>query len=103
MTVFYSFPDFYTFIGVIGACTYITNYTALSFRRVDPDSILYFSINSCAAFCVMTSMLAQMNLPSLMIQSFYLTVSLMAVVLRLLRRRREPDRGWSGRMRTERR
>jgi hypothetical protein len=86
MTVFANLPDLYTLIGVFGAFAYISNYTALSFQKVTSDSVRYYAVNSCAAFCVMTSMLAQLNMPSLMIQGFYLSVSLFAVVLRLWQR-----------------
>ncbi len=52
------------------------------------DSPRYYALNILAASSVMTSLLVHFNLPSLMIQGFYLAMSIWAICLRLDRLRR---------------
>lgn len=81
-------------IGVIGFCLYVTNYCMLTTRVLTGNCITYFVVNLCAAGCVLIGLTASFNLASVMIQVFFIVLSLIGIVLRLRRPRRivMPDR-----------
>ena len=70
-------------IGVIGFCLYVMNYALLTFRRLNSNSRLYFAINIVAASCVLIGLAASFNLASALIQIFWVTMSIIGLVLRL--------------------
>lgn len=71
------------FIGLIGFCTYVANYTALTLRWLRSDSITYFVINFCAASFVLIGLSASFNLAAALIQSFWIVISIIAIAIRL--------------------
>ena len=61
--------------GVVGVCLGMLNYWLLVTGRVVSDGAAYLSINVVAALLLLASLLQQFNLPTLMINAFYLGVS----------------------------
>lgn len=80
-------PDLAEIIGVVGFAIYVLNYTMLTTRVLSGDCIAYFSINLCAASLVLIGLSTNFNLASALIQLFFITMSILAIVLRVLRRR----------------
>ena len=74
-------------IGLLGFSLYMLNYTSLSMRWVSGDSIQYLAMNMAAAACVLVGLTTQFNLPSAMIQSFWIVLSVFGIILRLRSRR----------------
>lgn len=85
MTDFIRFVQSYTiaeWAGVLGFVVYVTNYCLLSFRAIDSEHKLYFAMNLLAASLVLYSLTAQFNFASMLIQIFWIGVSILALVLR---------------------
>ena len=70
-------------IGLLGFSLYMLNYTSLSMRWISGDSIQYLAMNIAAAACVLVGLTTQFNLPSAMIQSFWIVLSVCGIILRL--------------------
>lgn len=62
--------------GIVGVLLGMLNYWLLVSGRVASDGVAYLLINVAAAVLVLMSLLEQFNLPTLMINTFYLGVSL---------------------------
>ncbi|MCE8008688.1 hypothetical protein [Aestuariivita sp.] len=73
-------------IGLLGFSLYMLNYTSLSLRWVSGDSVQYLAMNMAAATCVLVGLTTQFNLPSAMIQVFWIVLSVFGIVLRLRNR-----------------
>jgi hypothetical protein len=63
-------------VGVLGVLLGMLNYWLLVTGRVVSDGPAYLLINVVAALLMLSSLFAQFNLPTLMINAFYLGVSL---------------------------
>jgi len=61
--------------GIVGVCLGMLNYWLLVTGRVVSDGAAYLLINVAAAVLLLASLLEQFNLPTLMINAFYLGVS----------------------------
>ena len=74
--------------GLVGAATYVASFVALTARVIDAESRAYFALNLAAAALVALSLAEAFNVASLVIQTFWIGVSLWGLATRL--RRREP-------------
>ncbi|MEM9845494.1 MAG: hypothetical protein AAF965_11900 [Pseudomonadota bacterium] len=87
------FPDQLTFdmlcrlIGLFGVLLYVTGFLLLSTGRIDSSRPGYFALIFIAATCVLISLCVDFNMSSALIQLFYITMSMGAIILRLRRRR----------------
>lgn len=89
MTTLHLDPDLAPAVaGMLGALCYIANYTRLTFRLTDADQPGYFALNVVAASLVLLSLTTAFNAAALVIQLFFLTMSLAGLLSRLVRRRR---------------
>jgi len=89
--VFYDLSGFDTqtlfrAIGLIGFGLYVTAFFCLGVGKLDSTQPLYFALVLAASICVLISLWADFNLSAALIQTFYIVMSLGAIVLRL--------RGW---------
>ena len=83
----YEYADFCRAIGVLGFLTYVFNYFALSFRILSSEHIRFFALNISAATMVLISLTQDFNLASVLIQSFWIVIGSLAIVIRLRQRR----------------
>lgn len=74
-------------LGILGFCTYVSNYTMLTLRIISADCLPYFVINLCAAGLVLIGLSGSFNLASALIQGFWIVISLVGIAVRLRRRR----------------
>ena len=70
-------------LGLIGAATYILNYLLLALRLRSSDSLGYFLRNLLAALLVLASLGHAFNAAVLVIQVFFVLVSLLGIASRL--------------------
>ena len=63
-------------IGLLGVAFYLGSYAALQFGRLDGSSAVYTGLNLAAASCVLVSLASNFNLSSLLIQMFWIGISL---------------------------
>ncbi|MDJ0628346.1 MAG: hypothetical protein QNJ44_08790 [Rhodobacter sp.] len=80
-------PVIFELVGVAGFGLYVMNYTLLTFHKLHSHDALYFGINLVAASCVLAGLLVSFNLASAMIQLFWVVISIVAIAVRLSRRR----------------
>lgn len=71
--------DLYNVIGLLGASMYLLSYFLLNTRKLSGDSINYISMNIVAAICVSISLVEYYNLPSLIIQLFWIVISIVGI------------------------
>lgn len=76
-------PGVYDAIGIAGFGLYVLNYTLLTFRKIQTESIMYFVMNACAAGMVLVGLTNAFNLASAMIQIFWVGISIIGIVMRL--------------------
>ncbi len=70
-------------IGVAGFALYVLNYTLLTLHRVTSQSKTYFVLNLAAASLVLIGLTQSFNLASALIQTFWIAISIAAIVIRL--------------------
>lgn len=82
----FSSQSFVELLGVAGFFLYVLNYTLLTFRVLTGDSLTYFAINFCAASFVLAGLMNSFNLAAALVQIFWICMSTLAIILRLVRR-----------------
>jgi predicted membrane protein len=78
--------DIFRAIGICGFFLYVGVYAALCFRLVTGDCLTYFVGNTAAASLVLIGLSHEFNLASALIQVFWISIGIAAIVLRLVRR-----------------
>ena len=72
-------------VGVLGFLSYVATYSALTLRWIDSRGTTYFLCNLCSASLVLSGLTASFNLASALIHCFWICISIVAVVLRIVR------------------
>lgn len=85
MTYFPIPYDLTDLIGVFGFCLYVTAYSMLTLRVLTTSSVIYFVINLIAATCVLIGLSTSFNLASVLIQAFWVCMSIVGITLHILR------------------
>lgn len=78
-------PTIFDYVGIAGFCLYVATYTLLSLRLLSGNSLAYFLMNLIAASLVLIGLSVNFNLASALIQCFWITMSVIAIGLRLFR------------------
>lgn len=73
--------------GVLGATLYVTNYVLLTSRVLTPATTPYFALNLTASLLVLSSLVQAFNIATLIIQVFFVGISLIGIVTRVRRAR----------------
>jgi predicted membrane protein len=72
----------YDVFGLMGFGLYVLSYCLLTTHRLDSRTSTYFTINLVAAGLVLVSLIGAFNLASLLIQVFWIVVSILAIAKR---------------------
>lgn len=84
--------DFYNYIlnlgpyqvaGVFGFCCYIAAFGSVQLGTLDGNGAVYSAMNILAASLVAVSLLAEFNLASALIQSSWIAIGVVGLVLRI--------------------
>lgn len=77
--------EFQDFVGITGATLIIVAYLLLQLRRVDAENVWYSAANAAGAALILWSLWFDFNLAAVVIESFWLLISLygIAAALRL--------------------
>lgn len=89
----------YQAAGILGFGLYVCAYTLLTCQFLSPKRVSYFVLNLAAASLVMFSLLGAFNLATLLIQMFWIIISIFAIQARLRARRqarRQGDTSFNG-------
>jgi hypothetical protein len=73
-------------VGIFGFLLYVVNYSLLTFRVTSSEGLTFFVINLAASSAVLAGLMVSFNLAAALIQIFWITISLVAITLRLFRR-----------------
>jgi hypothetical protein len=84
-------PHMIEFVGVLGFGLYVLNYTLLTTRVISGNSLQFFSLNLTAASCVLIGLTVSFNLASVLIQVFWVVMSLIGITLNMIRPPAEPS------------
>lgn len=73
-------------VGTVGVATIVVTYILLQTGRVKSDQLGYSVLNAVGATLILISLYFEWNLPSVIVESFWLVISLYGII-RYLRRR----------------
>ena len=68
-------------VGNLGVLLIIGSYFWLQLGRISGQSMMYSAINACGAALVLVSLYFEFNFSAAMVESFWLVISLMGMVL----------------------
>jgi len=91
ITIYFT-PRAFELVGVAGFALYVLNYLFLTFQVFCARHLPYFIVNLVAASCVAVSLAHSFNLASMLIQVFWIVISVVAIGLRLTKTRRRAHR-----------
>lgn len=80
--------NWYDVIGTVGVAIIILTYVLLQIERVRSDQVIYSALNAIGAALILVSLYFDFNLPSLVVEFFWLLISLFGIG-KYLRRRRD--------------
>jgi len=75
----------FNIIGTIGVATIVVTYILLQTSRIRSDQLSYSVLNAVGATLILISLYFEWNFPSVVVESFWLVISLYGII-RYLRR-----------------
>lgn len=85
--------ELYDLAGLVGAALIIVAYLLLQLRKIDADNVWYSAANAAGAALILLSLWFKFNLAAVIIEAFWLAISLYGVAAALSRRRLQPGPG----------
>jgi len=77
--------NWYDIVGTLGVAVIIITYVLLQIERVRSDQLIYSLLNAIGASLILISLYFDFNLPSVVVEFFWLVISLFGVGKYLLR------------------
>ncbi|PYT01294.1 MAG: hypothetical protein DMF63_00115 [Acidobacteria bacterium] len=77
----------YDIIGTLGVAVIIITYVLLQIERVRSDQLIYSLLNAIGASLILVSLYFDFNLPSVVVEFFWLLISLFGIGKYLVRRK----------------
>ncbi len=77
--------QWFNIVGTIGVATIVVTYVLLQTERIRSDQLSYSVLNAVGATLILVSLYFEWNFPSVVVESFWLVISLYGVA-RYLRR-----------------
>lgn len=75
-------------IGTLGAAAIILAYALLQAGRWQAEQIRYSLLNALGAGCILISLVVEPNMPSMIIEFFWLLISVVGILRRVRQRKR---------------
>jgi len=79
----------YDIVGTIGVATIIITYILLQIGRIRSDQLAYSLLNAVGATLILISLYYSFNLPSFIVEFFWLLISLFGIARTLRRKFRQ--------------
>ncbi|HVF45938.1 MAG TPA: hypothetical protein VNA17_00080 [Pyrinomonadaceae bacterium] len=79
-------PPWYDIIGTLGVGVIVLTYVLLQLGRVRSDQLAYSALNAVGAVLILISLYYVFNLPSFIVEFFWLVISLFGIGKYLARR-----------------
>jgi len=77
----------YDLVGIAGAALIIIAYLLLQLRRIDADDVWYSASNAAGAALILLSLWFSFNLAAVIIEAFWLVISLYGITIAAGRRK----------------
>jgi hypothetical protein len=69
----------YDIVGTLGVAVIIITYVLLQIERVRSDQLIYSLLNAIGAALILISLYFDFNLPSVVVEAFWLVISLFGI------------------------
>ena len=79
--------NWYDILGTLGVAVIILTYILLQTERVRSDQLIYSLLNAIGAALILVSLYFDFNLPSVVVEAFWLVISLFGIGKYLARRK----------------
>ena len=76
----------YDILGTVGVAVIVVTYVLLQLERIRSDQLSYSLLNAAGALLILISLFYTFNLPSFIVEFFWLLISLFGIAKYLLRR-----------------
>jgi len=76
----------YDILGTIGVATIVLTYILLQTERVRSGQLIYSLLNAIGAGLILISLYYSFNLPSVVVESFWLAISIYGLIRAIARR-----------------
>ena len=76
----------YDILGTVGVAIIVLTYVLLQLERIRSDQLRYSLLNAAGALLILISLYYTFNLPSFIVEFFWLLISLFGIAKYLLRR-----------------
>ena len=77
----------YDILGTLGVAVIVLTYILLQIERVRSDQLIYSLLNAVGASLILVSLYFDFNLPSVVVEAFWLVISLFGIGKYLMRRK----------------
>jgi hypothetical protein len=77
----------YDILGTLGVAVIILTYVLLQIERVRSDQLIYSLLNAIGALLILVSLYFDFNLPSVVVEFFWLVISLFGIGKYLARKK----------------
>jgi hypothetical protein len=78
--------NWYDIVGTLGVAIIILTYVLLQLERIRSTQLIYSLLNAIGASLILVSLYFDYNFPSVVVESFWLLISLFGIGKYLLRR-----------------
>jgi hypothetical protein len=79
--------EWYDILGTLGVGVIIITYVLLQIERVRSDQLIYSVLNAVGAALILVSLYFEFNLPSVVVEFFWLLISLFGIGKYMARRK----------------
>jgi hypothetical protein len=79
--------EWYDILGTLGVGVIIITYVLLQIERVRSDELIYSVLNAVGAALILVSLYFEFNLPSVVVEVFWLLISLFGIGKYIARRK----------------
>jgi len=79
--------NWYDIIGTLGVAIIVITYVLLQIERVRSDQLVYSLLNAIGASLILVSLYFDFNLPSVVVEFFWLLISMFGIGKYLTRRK----------------
>ena len=76
----------YDILGTVGVAVIVLTYVLLQLERIRSDQLSYSLLNAAGALLILISLFYTFNLPSFIVEFFWLLISLFGIAKYLFRR-----------------
>jgi hypothetical protein len=81
--------NWYDILGTLGVAVIILTYAMLQLGRIRSENVLYSILNAVGASLILVSLYFDFNFPSVVVEAFWLLISIFGIGKYLLRQKHE--------------